>query len=341
MRNALRPGHRPRRFGLLLVAAVAIAGAVNLNPPEVQTLIEDALEHAYRQEYDSARATLDRLQADFPANPAGAFFMGALCQLSMFDNGTDSLETIFLDLMKQVERNARSVLDSEANARAYLYIGAARVYKAIYYGWKGKYWSVFQEGVKAPPCLQQALAQDSSLTDACLGLGVSEYFHYVAGRYLAGLGLFGSLRRSVQLIEKAILGGGYFTPTAEYTLAWIMTQEKRFKEADALLTGLLAEYPLNRMFRKQLRDTYYAEQDYAASIAVGQELAREMLQLQPDNIAGQAENNLSLAKSFFGMGDAESARSFCDSIIGHESQQTGAVRLADYVKEARALKRKL
>ena len=148
--------------------------------------------------------------------------------------------------------------------------------------------------------------------------------------------------KAVGLVRRAAEGGGYFAITARYTLSWMMTQEKRFPEAHELLDNLLVDYPGNRMFRKQSRDTcILAEKDYAAAVAVGEALDQELQELQPDNWAGKAENDLSLVRNYTRLGDRESARQRCDSVISYESFSATGVRLVDYVREARALRRKL
>lgn len=344
MRRRWNPGTLkssiPILVGLVLIG-LGSSVAADLNRPEIQELVDVALEHAYRQEYDEAWELLARLAADFPDNPAADFFTGAYWQLYMFDHGTDSLEPVFLDCMERCRNRARDVLDQEENARAHLYLGATRVYEAVYFGWKGDYWQTLRAGLKAPPELGLALQQDSTLDDACLGLGVSEYFHYAAGRYLVGLNLFGSLGKAVGLVRRAAEGDGYFAITARYTLSWMMTQEKRFPEAHELLDNLLVDYPGNRLFRKQSRDTYFAEKEYAAAVQVGEALDQELQELQPDNWSGKAENDLSLVRNYTRLGDHESARQRCDSVISYESYAANGVRLDDYVREARALKKRL
>lgn len=325
----------------LVFLVLGSASAVDLNPPELRSLLAEALGHAYRQEYDAAGELLARVAQDYPENPAADFFQGACWQLYMFDHGTDSLEPVFLACMERSRGKARAILAQEENARAHLYLGATRVYEGVYFGWKGDYWRTLRLGLKAPPELSLALQQDSTLDDACLGLGLSEYLHHIAGRYLTGLSLFGSRDKAFRLVRRAAEGSGYFAVTARYTLAWIMTQEKRFDQAYQLLDGLCTEYPENRMFRKQARDTYYADKDYQAAVCVGEELGREMLELQPDNWDCRAENYLMLVRNYTGLGDLEAARQSCDSIVSFDPHSTDGVRLDDYVREARALKRKL
>jgi tetratricopeptide (TPR) repeat protein len=314
--------------------------AVDLNPPEVQTRVNAALQYAYGQEYDSAQAVLDRLVQEQPENPAGYFLTGALWQLYMFDMGSDSLEGAFLACMQQAQDKATKVLKQEVNAQAHLCLGSVYTYRAIYYGWKGNYWRTYAWGTKAPREMQKALELDPALTDACLALGVSEYFHYCAGRYLTGLNLFGSLTKGVELVNRAIAGNGYFALTARYALAWMWGHEKRYRDAEAILRDLLETYPDNRLFRKLLRDTYYAHRDYGSAITVAQELGDELAGVMPGNIQAQAENYLTWAKSLYDSGDRLGARACCDSIIEWEPQQKKVLGLADFVRAAKTLRRK-
>ena len=339
------PVRLPAAWGLLvpllLLFLPDLVPAKNLNSPTAESLISLALPHAYRHEYEDAHVALDRLISEEPDNPAGYFFKGALWQLYMYDMGTDSLEYDFLWSMRYAQEKAVAVLKDGENARAHLYLGATYAYRAIYYGWMGRYWDTYRWGVRVESEMARAYALDSSLTDACLALGVSEYFRHIAGRYLTGLGVFGSYRRGVRLVNRAAEGGGYFAVTASYALAWIMWNEKHGKEARALLGDLLAEYPGNRLFRRMLRDACFAERAYADALEIGIELDAELTVAQPDNTQVLTENCLVLAKSYLGIGDRVSAAVCCDRIIACEGRQDRVVNLKNYVREARAMRRSL
>jgi tetratricopeptide (TPR) repeat protein len=325
----------------LSVLFAVSAFAADLNPPEAESLIRTALAHAYRQEFAASESVLNQLLDQFPDNPAGYFFRGALWQLRMFDAGSDSLISAFMNCMDQTVDKATRVLELEPDAWAHLYVGAAHTYRAIFYGWHNELWNCYTWGIKAPAELNKALALNSNLADACLGLGVNEYFHHAAGRYLTGLSLFGSLNRSIGLVRRAGDGDGYFSATARYFLAWMLGHEKRQAEACSLLNDLLAQYPGNRVFRKLLRDTYYTAKDYDSAIRVGAELGQELAEIMPDNLQARAENQLTLAKSEFWNGNKRAALAYCDSIVAQEQMKHQVLGLGNFVREAKALKRKM
>jgi len=312
-----------------------------LNPPELQILVSAALEHAYRQEYDAAQDSVARVLERYPDNPAGYFFSGALKQLRMFDDGTNTLESSFMSDMLQAQNQAGAILRNEKNAWAWQYIGAAYTYRAIFFGSRGRFWDTYRWGIQAAGPLKKALDLDPSLSGACLGLGVSEYFRYSGGRYLTGLNLFGSFPRSVALVDSAIHDSGYFSLTAQYALAWMYAHERRYPETYALLNQLLERYPGNRVFRKLLRDAYCMGKDYDEAIAVARELGLELAQTQPDNLFAWTENQMTLAKSYFGAEDYGSALACCDSIISHECDQKRLPGLSGFIRDAKALKRRL
>lgn len=323
----------------LSVLPVALPAVTELNPPELVSAVSQALECAYRQEFDEARVILRQLLDDYPDNPAGYFFLGALEQLYMFDVGSDSLEPLFDTYMTAAETKARAIITRERNPWAHLYLGAVYTYRAIYHGWKGNYWETYRWGSKAPTEMNRALALDKNLTDACLALGVNEYFRYAASRYLTGLPVFGSYQRSIALIQRAERSG-YFGLTARYAHAWIAAHERAYDRAEAILCELLDQYPGNRLFRKLLRDTYFEHRNYDAAIAIAEELDRELCALQPDNAQAQAENYLTWAKCLYAVGDRSGARRHCDSIISFEHRQQEVVGLARFVRAARDLRRR-
>jgi tetratricopeptide (TPR) repeat protein len=324
----------------IIAVALLLAGplaAVDLNPPGMDARIRSAIEHGYRQEYDKAWQEVDQLIADYPENPAGCFFAGALTELVMFDDVTDSLEPAFFSYLQQAQDKASAVLRQEDNAWAYFYLGAAHTYRAVFYGWDGSYWNSFVWGTRAPGPLNRAQALDSGIVDIRLCLGVNEYFRYAAGRYLAGLSVFGSYPRSCDMVEQSIAGDGYLANTGRYSLAWIFCREKQFSAAHAMLDSLLSNYPDNRMFRRLLRDTYVAEKAYDSAIAAGEWLSGDLANKRPDNLTARAENYLSLANSYQGRCDRDAAGAYCDSIISRD----GVPALAGLVRQARALKRRL
>jgi hypothetical protein len=327
----------PLSFILLLVG---LAAGVDLNPPEIRPRLDDAIGHSYRQEYQAARDELDQIIADYPDNPAGYFFEGALWQLYMFDMGSDSMQTEFDDCMARAQQRAEAVLATGEDARAHLYLGAVYTYRAMYAGWKQRHWDSYKWGMKAPAEMGRALELDSSLADANLALGVNEYFRYAAGRYLTGLKLFGSYGHALELIDRAGRADGYFSLIARYVRAYIMRGEKRYDEATGILDGLLAEYPGNRLFRKLLRDTYLDGKLYDSALAVGEGLAQEYDLLLPDNAQARAENYYALARCYHEQGDAQTSRACCDSIIAYEPRQDAVIGLPAFVKAAKALKKR-
>jgi tetratricopeptide (TPR) repeat protein len=313
----------------------------DLNPPELEPIITAALEHAYRQEYDAARESVNRAVAAYPDNPAGYFFAGALKQLQMFDTGADSLECAFMADMQQAQNLAARLARKERNAWAWLYVGATYTYRAIYFGTRGRFWETYRWGIQAAAPLKQALKLDPNLSAACLGIGVSEYFHYSAGRYLTGLKLFGSLPNSIALVDSARCSAGYFSLTAQYALAWMYAHEQRHADACALLNDLLERYPGNRLFRKLLRDTYCGGKEYELAIAEAQGLGRELAETQPDNLFAWTENQTTLARSYFGNENYGEALASCDSIIAHEPDLKQVPGLAGFIRDARNIKKRL
>jgi tetratricopeptide (TPR) repeat protein len=319
---------------------LGFCSATDLNPPDLQEKVRSAFDCGYRQEYDSARSLVDELIADYPDNPAGHFFMGALWQLYIFDTRSDSMGPTFLGEMQKAQDKAEAILKHEDNAWAHLYLGAANSFRSLYYGLQGRYWDAFTNGIEAPPELHRALRCDSSVVDAWLGLGLTEYFGSQVGRYLGGISSFGSVDRGIEEINRTASGGGYFANTARYSLVWILAHERRFHEAYDQMARLRAKYPDNRMFRRLSRDIYRAGGEYDSAILLGNSLGSEIAQVQPTNVYALTENQYALALCCFGRGDTATARIYCDSVISHEPQEQEVPKLAHFIRAARALRSK-
>lgn len=65
-------------YSLLITCYLLFTSAYNLNPPEIQILIQTGLDFSYVEKYDSAQIYFDEVIRLYPENPAGYFFKAAL-----------------------------------------------------------------------------------------------------------------------------------------------------------------------------------------------------------------------------------------------------------------------
>jgi tetratricopeptide (TPR) repeat protein len=326
--------------GLVLLAAVG-AGESDLNPPELQLLLVPALDCVFRSEFDAAQQRLEQAAQEFPDNPLVHLFQGANWAVRIFDERSEAFEPSMRECLDRCEECARAALAQGPDPWAELAWGASLSCRAVIEGWRGNYWGTFRWGMQAPEHLRRAKETDPEFDEASLGLGIIEYFQYTAGRYMTGLKLFGSLGRALGLVDRSIENSAYFSTTARYVRAFILTQEGRYDEGWALLRQLLEEYPNSRLFLRLLRDSYVRGKEFRLGIEVAEQLGADAEQNSPGNVSIFADNWLPLARGHAGLGEDEMALAYCDSILKHDGEQGQVVGLKGYVRDARKLKARL
>jgi tetratricopeptide (TPR) repeat protein len=210
-----------------------LSSTTNLNPPEIQALVESGLEYAYIEQFDSAQIYFDEVIESYPDNPAGYFFKAALVQLKMMDQCQFTGEKQYLTLIKQAIRYAEGILDKEDNLWAEFYLGNSHAYRAVYEGLKNNYFETFKYGVKGGRILQDIIKKDSTFYDAYLGAGSFEYFWARAARYLPLLRLGGgdvdeAIRKLHIAAEKSLYSGR----TAQNSLVFIYGEEESMQACD-------------------------------------------------------------------------------------------------------------
>jgi len=162
--------------------------------------------------------------------------------------------------------------------------------------------SAARAGVKIKDALEQALALDSTLTDAHLGIGLYHYYAGVAPLYakiLRWLLLLPGGDREAGLKEILVARdrGALLASEANFQLAQIyLWYEDRPREALALLESLDTRYPDNPVFLERIAtayDDYFHDLD--ASIAAWTRLrdrARDRRVTSPAVILARADKNL-------------------------------------------------
>jgi len=103
---------------------------------------------------------------------------------------------------------------------------------------------------------QRLLAVDSSAGDAYVALGISNYILACLPAYKRFIlrlgGVHGDKGTGMRQLEQAVATGNYLQPYAELLLALTSLREKQPQRAQALLTHLVAEFPENPLFAREL-----------------------------------------------------------------------------------------
>ncbi len=306
----------------------------NLFPSQIDSLIIQGLSYSYLQDYKRASETFEKIKELAPDNPAGYFFTAALWQLYMVDFNLPSKEDIFYSNMDKAISLSKEIIKREPdNPYGYFYLGTAYIYRFTYEGWRERYWRAYRNGSRGVKELKRCLKIKPDLYDAYLGLGTYEYFGSRANRYVGGIKLFGDPEKGIRELRLAAEKGRYFNITAQHSLSWALTQEKRPEQAEPYTLRLLERYPKNRIFRWQLSQIYIEEKRYKKAIEVLRDYLDEIVKNYPWALSNIAHSKTHLAKAYLGLGDYNRALELCREVQKFKGKEKGFIGIDDCLKD--------
>jgi tetratricopeptide (TPR) repeat protein len=318
---------------LLLAAAPS-----DLNPPDLQEMIQKGLEYAYIDQYDSTEVFFHKALDAYPDNPAGYFFNAALLQLRMMDACHYDHEEEYFFLLNTAIAKAESILAIKEDAWAQFYLGSSYTYWAVFEGLRKDYLETFTYGVKGGKILQEITSKDPTFYDAFLGAGTYEYFWARAARYLPMLNLGGgNVVQAINKIKVAADSSLYSGPTAFNTLAFIYGEEKDYALAMEIIDTLLTLYPRSRTFLWTKADLEMDQEHYDVAAVIYLQLHDIYARLDEPNYANCAQCKLLEGTCYYKMKHKEAAREALKMVIQYKTHAERFPVIKEYSREAYGL----
>jgi tetratricopeptide (TPR) repeat protein len=325
-----------------MIPFLLLSVSLDLNPPEIESLIKTGLEYAYVEQFDSAQTYFDEVIVKYPLNPAGYFLKAALFQLKMMDECQFEEEDEYYSLMRESIKRAEVIISEEGNLWAKYYLANAYTYQAVYKGFRKEYFETFKLGVKGGRMMQDLVREDSTFYDAYLAAGTFEYFWARASRYLPILNLGGgNIDGAIEKLRIAAEKSIYSGPTARNSLVFIYGEENRFELAGRIIDSLLAEYPASRTFLWNKAELEFKRENYRAAVIVFGELYERYDAHNEKNYANLAQCRLYIGKCFAALGDKDSARANLKEVIRLKEHSDEYPQINGYCRDAYALLNRL
>lgn len=295
-----------------------------------------------KEDYLGARAEFQKVVGLGSEQPDGHFFLAASFQMEMLDYETNDREKEFYGAVDRAVKKARQALAKDPrDAWANFYLGASWFYRAAYEGKREKYWSSVQSGLKGLSALRAAVASDSTLYDAYLGLGSYDYFRTKATQVLSKLPFVGDTReKGIAEIRLAMERGKYTRILAKNGLVWILLEEKRYPEAEKLAGELLAAYPQSRTFRWAPAEIAFRKKDWGKAIALHQDLLQAVWAGKPRNYYNEAAIRQKIALAENALGRYAESQKECEAILNLAYDSRTKSRLKKALSEVKALEEK-
>lgn len=235
-----------------------LAGAPGLAPgksigelkPFTDLLCDRFVDLISREDYEGAIKIADSLIQHDP-EPLGGYFLKltALNNRSIdFEDDEDIPALLAIaDSVKNISERRISSGDKSALIR--FYRGSVEGFLMVHDLRLQNFIDAILHGQRAADYLEQALAIDSTLYDAYVGLGNYYYFKSSYSGVLRSTGIVTDRREEgKRLLRIAVEKGSLTRLAAISSLAWIAIDEKDYDEAIKRARELIALYPNNRAF---------------------------------------------------------------------------------------------
>ena len=319
-------------------------------PADIDSLILRGIDLTYNSRFDSAMHCFQYLIDRYPDHPAGYFYQAATVQSKIMDYESEQWESEFYALSDKALAVGHARIDSnDQDPWVYYYTGSVYAYIGLYQAKRGKLIPGFKNAKKGVSLLEQSIKMDSTVYDACMGIGNYQYWSGKFYKYLKWLPWISDERkRGIALIERAMHLGKYSYWIGVNNLAWIEYDRGNFRRALALFGEGLARYPGSRFFLWGMADTYFKIKDYAHAIPLYEKIIGQIQNAPYNNGYNDVVCRFKLVRAYYWSENYEMAMRHCSAILNRKLDPEIADRLGDrreqankyYIKARRIVKQK-
>ncbi len=225
----------------------------------LDSLLLQGIDLSYKERYTQAESVFFYAGDMYPENPAPYFFLSTLYATYMTDFETDSLREEFFAYTDITVAKADSILAITGDPWAYTWKGGGLIGRAYYKYRRGDILGMLGDGVRGIDALKSALALDSRMYDAHIGLGMYEYVN----QRIRGIFPFTAKSdRWRELLNLASDSACFLSIAAKNTIALLLIEERDWDNAIELSKELLKKYPNSRTFTWTLAKACYGKKDW-------------------------------------------------------------------------------
>ncbi|MDD8019499.1 MAG: hypothetical protein PHP42_14090 [Bacteroidota bacterium] len=297
---------------VVCVALLNVSSAQILEDSRLHHLVVRGIDYTLKQEYDSAQSVFGVIIKEYPNHPSGYIFLAGCLEARYTDYGDHFDEKKYDSLLTVGDRYAEKLgAQKPTSAWGNYYKGVVAAYRSYTLSENGNYPSGMYYGISAANSLQRCLEIDTAFTAAKNILG-SYYYWRSAISWLP----FVSDRseEGIRLIKQT-LQHPYEKHIASHNLMLILTDKKRYKEAEYYGLEVLKEYPENRLYLWSLMTVYEQWGNEKKLRAIVTRLLNSVLNSPVVNYYAEATCRIKLAH--FNLADRDTTRAVteCQKIV--------------------------
>lgn len=243
--------------------------ANELSEKTIDEMIRRGIRATILQQYEQAISIFDSLRIFATDDPRPDFYHAAALQSKMMDLESYEDEADFFSFIDKVLSSAENqIKKNPEKASGYFFKGGAFSYRGYYYAKKKEYARGLRDSITAVKYLSKAIAIDSTLYDAYLGIGFYKYWRGRLTQFVNWLPFVeDQSEEGLEMIHKAIEKGRYSRAAAINGLIWLDIDEENYGKAIQTSLRMLDEYPGSRFFLWPLAEAYYKDGNYDEAIA--------------------------------------------------------------------------
>ena len=235
-----------------------------------------AVDQIYSGDLEAGRTAALRLQEEQPEHPIGflleaeALWWKIWCTSAEFKYGMTFprhrakllADRHYLELAAKATALAEKKIAEQDSAEMEFYAGMGEALASRLYGLRGEGRNTARAGVRAREHLLRAIALDSDLADADLGLGLYNYYIDTLSAAARVLRFFmgipsGSKKEGIRQLQDAIHKGVLVPPEARFYLAInLHNYDQQYERALEIISPLTEKYPSNALFQLARGDLF-------------------------------------------------------------------------------------
>ena len=304
-------------FILLVFSVTAFA---RVSPVSYQSVIDSGIGLTLDQRYEECLALFQRHAAGEPGRFLAPFYALMTHEARMIDYETVDWEHAYDSLSLLTESLFKAEIKRDRNdAWANYFLGTLYVTRGAHALRFSRYLNFTADVLKGIQSLKRALALDSTLSDACLYLGL---YQYARAELFSWLPLLGDEKNeAMELIERAARQSLFSQEVAIQVLVGIYGRNGEFDKAASLAAEFKSRHPDNRAIYWLLGNVYLSQKKYPEAQKEFSTLQGLLPGIPAQFVYNPASLNSTLARIHYETGEYAACIALCDKIL--------ALRVAD------------
>lgn len=258
---------------------------LNSAPLTAHDWIGEHIQMIVMGDFEAADSVLRLREERYPRSAKVHFYRASLENARMDFYETSLEDSLLLRAANRTialcDDSLKRALPTREQARYHFYRGSVYGFLAMHRGRAGNYFSAIADGNRARADLSRAVALDSSLYDAYLGLG--SYYYWTSAR-LSWIPLWSDRREEgIRMVKTTVDSGRYARRMALHQLVYILLDAGRYDEALSYARRGMAETPGSPYMLWALSHVYMKKKDLPLAIKTYQMLDDALSHLRKPN----------------------------------------------------------